>query len=307
MQGLEQIQINFSDDNIFILNICLGFLMFGIALDMKKSDFGYLLEAPKSLLTGMVSQLILLPIMTIGLIWLIRPEYSLALGMALIASCPGGNVSNYAVHLSKANTALSILLTSISTLACVVTTPLIFKLIQKILPTSTVENYIFDISFADMATVIFQLIIVPLIIGFSLNHYFPKWTEKIKTTVKRLSFIIFIGFVIVAVINNLDNLFNYLHIVFFLVILHNSLALTTGYWWSKKVIGLSVYDSRAISIETGIQNSGLALILIFNFFDGNGGMALIAAWWSIWHLISAGGIALWWRSQENKLIAAQNN
>ena len=271
--------------------------MFGVALDMKKSDFSYLLEAPRPLLTGLISQLILLPLLTVILIWLMRPEYSLALGMALIAACPGGNVSNYAVHLSKANTALSILLTSISTLACVITTPLLFKLIRMMLPASPLDDTGFDISFSSMASVIFQLIIIPLIIGFALNHFFPQWTEKIKGVVKKLSFIIFTGFVIVAVLNNLDNLYNYLHIVFFIVIIHNSLALLTGYWWSRRISKLSVYDSRAISIETGIQNSGLALILIFNFFDGNGGMALIAAWWSIWHLISAGCIALWWRNR----------
>lgn len=298
MQGLDAININFSENNVLFLNICLGFLMFGVALDIKWADFKYVLESPKALLTGMVSQLILLPLMTVSLIWVIRPEYALALGMALIATCPGGNVSNYAVHLSKSNTALSITLTSISTLCCVFTTPILFKAIKSILPTSEIANASFDISFYNMASIIFQLIIIPLIIGFLFNHFLPYWVDKIKKIVQKLSFLIFIGFVIFAVLSNLDNLFNYIHIVFFLVILHNSLALLMGYWWPKSIIGLSTFDSRAISIETGIQNSGLALILIFNFFDGNGGMALIAAWWSIWHLISAGGIALWWRRKE---------
>ena len=298
MQGLDAININFSENNVLFLNICLGFLMFGVALDIKWADFKYVLESPKALLTGMVSQLILLPLMTVSLIWVIRPEYALALGMALIATCPGGNVSNYAVHLSKSNTALSITLTSISTLCCVFTTPILFKAIKSILPTSEIANASFDISFYNMASIIFQLIIIPLIIGFLFNHFLPNWVDKIKKIVQKLSFMIFIGFVIFAVLSNLDNLFNYIHIVFFLVILHNSLALLMGYWWPKSIIGLSTFDSRAISIETGIQNSGLALILIFNFFDGNGGMALIAAWWSIWHLISAGGIALWWRRKE---------
>ena len=298
MQGLDAISINFSENNVLFLNLCLGFIMFGVALDIKWADFKYVLEEPKALLTGIVSQLILLPLMTVALIWVIRPEYALALGMVLIATCPGGNVSNYAVHLSKANTALSITLTSISTLCCVFTTPLLFKAIKSILPASEIANASFDISFYNMASIIFQLIIIPLIIGFTLNHFLPRWVDKIKKIVQKLSFVIFIGFVIFAVLGNLDNLFNYLHIVFFLVIIHNSLALLMGYWWPKRIIGLSTYDSRAISIETGIQNSGLALILIFNFFDGNGGMALIAAWWSIWHLISAGSIALWWRRKE---------
>ncbi len=301
MTSLDEIHINFSEGNILILNICLGFLMFGVALDMKWADFKYVFVSPKSLLAGMASQLILLPLLTIGFIWAIKPEYTLTLGLALIAACPGGNVSNYAVHLSKANTALSIILTSITTLACVVTTPIIFQIIQKILPASMISNQQFEIPFISMASTIFQLIIIPLIFGFALNHYMPTWVDKIKGFVKKLSFIIFFGFIVVAVANNMENLVNYIQIVFFLVIIHNSLALLMGYWWAKGIVKLPVSDCRAISIETGIQNSGLALILVFNFFDGNGGMALIAAWWSIWHLISAGSIALWWRKQGLKM------
>ncbi|HRO73188.1 MAG TPA: hypothetical protein PK611_05925, partial [Saprospiraceae bacterium] len=145
METLNQINIHFSEGNVIVLNICLGILMFGVALDMKLTDFKYVLEAPKSLITGMVSQLILLPVLTVGLVWIIRPEYSLALGMALIAACPGGNVSNYAVHLAKATTALSIMMTTISTLACVVTTPIVFSLIKAILPEGSVVIQSFDI------------------------------------------------------------------------------------------------------------------------------------------------------------------
>lgn len=298
MTSIDQININFSEGNILFLNICLGFLMFGVALDIKWSDFKYVLEAPKALLTGIISQLVLLPLLTVSLIWIIRPEYTLALGMALIAASPGGNVSNYAVHLAKANAPLAIMMTSISTLACVFTTPLIFALIKMIIPKSAISDISFDISFLNMAIIIIQLIIIPLIIGSAINAYFPQWVNKVKGVVKKLSFAIFIGFIIVAVLKNLDNLVKYIHIVFFLVILHNTLALLIGYWWAKGIVGLSVFNSRAICIETGVHNSGLALIIIFNFFDGNGGMALIAAWWSIWHLISAGSVAIWWRNHE---------
>ena len=102
------------------------------------------------------------------------------------------------------------------------------------------------------------------------------------------------GFVLFAIKGNLDNLAEYIGIVFFIVLIHNGLALFIGYYFSSSLLGLHVNDARAISIETGIQNSGLALILIFNFFEGQGGMALIAAWWSIWHLISAFVLALIW-------------
>lgn len=295
MQDLNSISINFDQNQVFILNLCLGILMFGVALDLKMSDFRYILQNPKAVLAGLVSQWILLPVLTIMLVWIIRPEYSLALGMILIASCPGGNVSNYAVHLAGANAALSVMLTMISTLFCAFSTPFIFAQLRKIIPSGIDHTIDFDISFGDMIVTIGQLIIIPLIIGYLMNEYLPKITSIIRTPVKKISFIIFIGFVVAAVASNLENLKNYIGIVFFIVLIHNSLALFIGFFWSKQIIKLPAADAQTVSIETGIQNSGLALILIFNYFEGAGGMALIAAWWSVWHLISALGLAFWWK------------
>jgi len=295
MDHLQHIKINFEQGQVTLLNICLGILMFGVALDLQLRDFRYLLKAPKSIFVGLFSQMFLLPVITILLVYIIQPAYSLALGMILIAACPGGNVSNYAVHLAKANAALSIVLTMISTILCVFSTPFIFTVLQKFMPAGITHTADFDINFADMAKTIVQLIIIPLLLGLILNKYLPVLISKIKDAIKKLSFIIFIGFVVAAVSGNIENLKNHLHIVFFIVLIHNGLALLIGYIWPRKIMKLPVNDCRTISIETGIQNSGLALILIFNFFDGNGGMALIAAWWSIWHLISALGLAWWWR------------
>ncbi|MBK8628206.1 MAG: bile acid:sodium symporter family protein [Saprospiraceae bacterium] len=298
METLENININFDQNQVTLLNICLGFLMFGVALDLKIDDFKYIFKAPKSIISGLLSQWILLPILTMVLVYIIQPTYSLALGMVLIAACPGGNVSNYAVHLAKANAALSIMLTMISTLLCVFSTPTIFSILESILPERVESQMIFEIKFADMIWSIGQLIIIPLILGFILSNYYPLFTNKIKKSVKKVSFIIFVSFVIVAVAGNFENLKKYLYLVFLIVFIHNSLALLVGYFWSRRIMNLPIADSRTISIETGIQNSGLALILIFNFFDGNGGMALIAAWWSIWHLISALSLAWWWRRKQ---------
>jgi len=297
VNDLDAIQINFNQNQVSLLNFCLGFIMFGIALDLKLQDFKYILAYPKSVLGGLVSQWILLPMFSIILVYIIQPAPSLALGMILIAACPGGNISNYAVHLSKANVALSVILTMISTLFCVFSTPGIFYILKYFLPEADKTYLDFDISFASMVWIIIQLIIVPLLLGLLFQRFLPKMTQKIKSTVSQLSFVIFIGFVVFAVAGNLENLSNYLQEVFFIVLVHNALALIVGYFWAKKIINLSENDSRSISLETGIQNSGLALIIIFNFFDGNGGMALIAAWWSIWHIISALVISFWWRSK----------
>lgn len=297
MTDINSICINFDQNQVVLLNICLGFLMFGVALDLKLSDFKYILVNKKAVVSGLISQWVLLPLLTLVLVWIFRPEYSIALGMILIASCPGGNVSNYAVHLAGANVALSVVLTMISTIFCALTTPFIFAQLRKFIPDGQDVNILFEISFGDMVSTIFQLILIPLLLGFIFVTFFPTFTLKIKAIVKKLSLLIFICFVIAAVAGNLDNLINYLGLVFFIVLVHNGLALAVGYFYAS-FMKLPGHDAKAISIETGIQNSGLALILIFNFFDGMGGMALIAAWWSVWHLISSLAVAAWWNKQK---------
>ncbi|MBV6654084.1 MAG: bile acid:sodium symporter family protein [Mameliella sp.] len=294
MDSIDAIKINFNPEQLRLLNICLAFIMFGVALDLRVDNFRELLRRPKAPVLGLTSQLILLPILTIGLIYLFRPAPSIALGMLLVSACPGGNVSNFAVHLSKANTALSVLMTSVSTLAAVVITPLYFTLLTPLVPGSEGLQGDIYVSPLSMVTTIVQLILVPLLIGMALHAKFPKITAVLKKPVRMLSMAIFIGFVIFALYANYDNIINYLYIVFYLVVIHNAVALISGYQWALRN-GLPQADARAISIETGIQNSGLALILIFNFFDGLGGMALVAAFWGVWHLISAFSLAMWWQ------------
>jgi len=213
--------------------------------------------------------------------------------MLLIAACPGGNVSNYAVHLSKSNAALSVMLTSITTLSAIVITPLAFMFWSSLLPTTSELAKSVQVEPIEMFRVILLLIFLPLSIGMFLRKYQPNFVTKIDKSVRILSMIIFIGFVIGAMANNFDNIVQHLSKVFWIVLLHNSLAFLLGYTFAR-LNRLKKYDARAISIETGIQNSGLALILIFNFYDGIGGMAVIAACWGIWHLISGFCIAMWW-------------
>lgn len=277
--------------------------MFGVALDLKIGNFKYLIQHPKLTLIGLSSQLIILPILTLGLIWLISPPTSLAMGMILVAGCPGGNVSNFAVHLSRANAALSVVLTSISTMSAVLITPLYFGLLSHFIEGGKAYRQAIFIEPADLAFAVFQLIVVPLILGMVVNHFLPVFSNKIKKGVRILSILIFLGFVVFAVAGNYQNIKKYLHLVFIIVLIHNTVALFSGYSWAK-LFKLDKFNARAISIETGIQNSGLALIIIFNFFDGIGGMALIAAWWGIWHLLSAFGLSMLWRYKEDKVIAA---
>lgn len=301
MESIDAIRINFEEGQLFFLNICLAFLMFGVALDIKVSDFTAILKKPKAPIVGLISQLILLPILTLCLIYLLKPAPSLALGMILISVCPGGNVSNFAVHLAGANAALSVMLTSIVTLSAIFITPLYFGFWTDFIPGAEQFNSVIKVSPLKMMKTIILLVFLPLVIGMFLNRKFPVITKKIEKPVQILSIVIFFSFVVFAVAGNYENIKNYVHLVFFLVLTHNAIAFAMGYWFAR-LNRLPEYDAQAISIETGIQNSGLGLILIFNFFDGIGGMAMIAAWWGIWHLISGFTLATYWSRKRKRTV-----
>jgi BASS family bile acid:Na+ symporter len=132
---------------------------------------------------------------------------------------------------------------------------------------------------------IFIILGLPLMAGLLVSGYLPSLVEKVRRPFKIFSLIFFIGIVAAALIANWQNFINYVGLVFFAVLLHNALALNIGYW-SGRLWRLDEQDTRAVSIEVGIQNSGLGLVLVFNFFEGLGGMAIITAWWGIWHIIA---------------------
>ncbi len=299
MHDIDQLKINFEQDQLFLLNVCLAFIMFGISLDLTLEDFKRLVKNPKSAVIGLTSQLILLPILTFGItkIWPMPP--SMAMGLIMVASCPGGNISNFAVHLGKGNTALSISLTSFVTMVAVLTTPLTFNIWTSFVPGAADLMQGISVNPITMFKTIAQLILIPLMAGMAIRHYQPNFANRIRKPINMLSLLIFTAMILVALYENLEQMRIYLHLVFFLVLVHNALALLMGYQWAKSW-GLPLVDRKAISMETGIQNSGLGLVLIFNFFEGLGGMMLVAAWWGIWDMISGLLLALYWKWRAGK-------
>lgn len=295
IEEVNAITINFDDNMIIIMNIALAFVMFGVALNLKVEDFKRLLEEPRKVLIGLSSQLILLPILTIILIYVAGLPYSMSLGMVLVACCPGGNISNYATHLGRGNTALSITMTTIVTLGATLITPFGFYFWTQFIPQSP-DPVALDIhvNLTKMLFIVAQLILIPLLAGMSLQHYFPKMTDRIKKPISVISLVIFVAFIAGAIYGNWEMIVNYVYLVFWIVVIHNGVALLMAYLYSKSW-GLDRKDSRAISLETGVQNAGLGLVLVFNFFDGLGGMTLVVAWWGVWDLASSLVLALIWR------------
>lgn len=291
--NLDQANIVLSTGTLWILNAALALIMFGVALNLQVSDFRRLLQQPKPVLVGVSSQFFLLPLATLGLVYVIQPYASIALGMFMVASCPGGVVSNFFSHLAQGNAALSITLTAIATLSAIPLTPLNLHVLgSSYAPTSVILNEI-SISPWDMIKLVGLILGVPIVLGMWVNYRWPIFAQRIRKSFKTGSIFFFVLLILVVIYQNREALVQYLTYVAGLVILHNLVALLMGYSWGK-LWRLDMPDVRALTIETGIQNSGLALLLILTFFKGLGGMALLAAFWGVWHLISGLLVASFW-------------
>jgi BASS family bile acid:Na+ symporter len=304
LEVLDHVRLNFSPSGLVFLNIALSFIMFGVALDIKVENFEEILRKPKSAIVGFISQAFLLPALTFLLVLLLNPTPTIALGMILVAACPGGNISNFISSMARGNVALAISLTAISTSLAIFFTPFNFALwgsfyidfynahnAAGLLRPLEIDKY-------QMFQTVFILLGIPVIVGLFVSKKFPKLTEKIKKPINKGSLLFFVLMVITMLSANFSQFISYVHLVFIFVLLQNGLAMATGYFFGK-LNNLSQTDQRTLAIETGIHNSGLALALIFNpkIFPPEmelGGMAIIAAWWGIWHIISGLTIAYFW-------------
>ncbi len=297
--NIDDIKINFDTSGLWVLNIAIGIIMFGVALGISIDDFKRLFKNPKIVFVGVLSQFILLPATTFLAILLIKPHPSFALGMMMIAACPGGNVSNFFSKMAGGNAALSVSLTAFATLICIFMTPFnlhfwgsLYEPTNLILKTVELNPY-------DLFKLVLLILGIPLIAGMLVKHYHSEMAFKIEKVLKPLSMLVFIALIFIAFSQNLDIFTNYIHLVLFLVVFHNIFAFILGFY-TAKAFKLDDRDTKTISMETGIQNGGLGLLLIFGFFDGLGGMALLAAFWGIWDVFSGMALATYWGRKKRK-------
>ncbi|MDX2484840.1 MAG: bile acid:sodium symporter family protein [Pseudodonghicola sp.] len=289
MSGIDEITLNFSPASLTLLNAILAVVMFSIAIDLKPEDFHRLRRAPKALIIGLFSQFIVLPVLTFLMVLAIQPRPSIALGLILVAACPGGNISNFITHRAGGNTALSVSMTAVATVGAILLTPVNIALWGGLYgPTRDILRDI-AIDPVQVAITVTLMLVLPLVLGVQLNMRRPTLAARLHRPLQALSMAIFIAFIVLALAANWAFFLGYAGAVVGLVILHNALALAGG-WSVATLARLSPYDRRAVTFETGIQNSGLGLVLIFAFFGGLGGMAVVVALWGIWHAIS--GIVL---------------
>jgi len=290
---LDQLQLNFNPESLKLLNLIIGLIMFGVALDLKVDDFKRLAAAPMPPLIGLVGQFILLPALSFLWTLVLKPPPSIALGMILIAACPGGNVSNFLTHLAKGNTALSVSVTAISTAVALVMTPLNLTFGGRLNADTAPILHRINLDPLEVFSTVVIILGIPLAAGMLVARYAPKLAGRLRRPLKIFSLVFLVSFIIVIFALNWDNFLTYVPKIWFAVFIQNGLGLWGGYAMSR-VFRLPRRDARAISIEVGIQNSALGLALIFEFFAGLGGMALVAAWWGVWHLVSGLTVALIW-------------
>jgi BASS family bile acid:Na+ symporter len=291
--AIDTIRLNFEPESLVVLNVILGILMFGVALDIKFDDFRRIVRDPRGPLVGLGAQFFLLPAATFVLTLIIDPAPSVALGMMLVAACPGGNVSNFMAYLARGNAALSVAMTAVSSSAAVIMTPLNITIWASLNPKT--RPVLQEIAM-DPVTLLGTLVVIlgiPLTLGMLVGHRWPAVTKRVRTPLRIIGAIIFLAFIAIGLRNNWEFFFADLTPVFIAVILHNACALSLGYGVAR-LMKLPKFDSRAIAIEVGIQNSGLGLVLIFTFFQGLGGMAIVAAWWGVWHIIAGLTLAGFW-------------
>jgi len=304
--NIDDVVLNFTPGSLVALNIVLALIMFGIALDTSVNDFKAVLRAPRAFAISLVAQIVLLPAVTFGLSLLLQVQGSIALGMILVACCPPGNISQVLTYRAKGNVALSVSMTAVTNAIYIVVLPLSLVFWGSLHPTASAIVTSVTLDGWKMLLEIFLIIGLPFALGLFINSRWPAFAAKVRPAARWVSLLGLIGFIVAALAGNFEYFVAYIGVVLLVVFLHDTVALLLGYA-SARLGGLGLYDAKAVTFEVGIRNAGLGLGLVFTFFGGIGGMAIVAGWWGIWDIIAGLALATWWArrtSSKNATVEA---
>ncbi|WP_022890700.1 bile acid:sodium symporter family protein [Agromyces italicus] len=297
--NIDDVVLNFTPGSMLALNVVLGFIMFGIALDTAPSDFRAVLSAPKAMIIAMLAQIILLPAVTFGLTLLLNVQASIALGMILVACCPPGNISQVLTYRARGNVALSVSMTAVANALYIFVLPISVVFWGSLHPTASELVRAVSLNGWQMLLEIFLIIGLPFFAGLLLRARWPRFAARVQPYARWISLAALVGFIVIALVGNWTIFMAYIGVVLVAVFLHDAVALGLGYA-SARIGGLGVRDRKAITFEVGIRNAGLGLGLVFAFFDGLGGMAIVAGWWGIWDIIAGLAVATLWAGHSAK-------
>lgn len=277
------------------ISLLLGIIMFGMGLTLSLQDFKAVFQAPKSVISGVIAQFTVMPLLAFLLATIFQLEPEVAVGVILVGCCPGGTASNVMTFLAKGNTALSVAVTSVSTLLAPILTPALTLLFaSKWLPVSAGSLFLS----------IVQIVLVPIILGIIVKLLFRKQVEKSITVLPLISVIGIVAVASAVVAVNSAKIAETGLLIFSIVVLHNVLGLLIGFLLAK-ALKLNFADQKAISIEVGMQNSGLGAALAVAHFSPLS--AVPSAIFSVWHNISGPLLATWWgKKADNNMNATEN-
>ncbi|WP_062260278.1 bile acid:sodium symporter family protein [Endozoicomonas arenosclerae] len=288
---MEPLDINFDSSALYVMNAMMACVIFGVTLTLKVDDFKRVIRQPRAPITGLVAQFFLFPAITTFIIWLFAIPPELGLGMILLSSCPGGSISNILTYLSRGNVAVSVSMTAVSSVGAIVMTPFNFAFYAALNPSTRAILQDIVIDPVSLLGLFFLILGIPLALGMYLGSKFPEFARKVERPFRVISMTVMLGFVIVACANNLESMLKYIGIIAVTVIGLNTLALLIGYG-AGKLTGLPEADRRAVTMEVGIQNSGLGFSILFTFYPEMTAMIQVVGLWGVWHLVS--GMALTW-------------
>lgn len=296
MGEFAQVDVAFSTGNLLVLNAILAGMIFGVSLQLTTGDFIRVLKQPRAPLAGLLAQFVLLPAATCAFTtWLeVKPE--LALGMILVASCPGGSFSNVMTWLSKASVPVSVSMTAVSSMAAIVMTPLNFTLYGNLNPLTRPILREISLDPLGLIALVGLVLVLPLVLGMAIGRRHPVLAYKADKPMRIITLLVFLLFVVIAFSQNVANFKTYAGQILILVAAHNLGALALGNL-SGRLLKLPIDERRAVTLEVGIQNTALGLSIIFTFFPQAGGMMLVAGFWSFWHLLAGLALALLWSRQ----------
>jgi BASS family bile acid:Na+ symporter len=291
---IETGQVYYNADSQWLLNIVLASMILGVALDINWRDFKAVAKMPKAIAAGLSAQFIALPAITTVLTLILNLPAGIELGMILVACCPGGAISNFVTHLSHGNTALSISMTAMASALAIFLLPINFVFWSAVNPETAEMMKSINVSGVDLFFNLFFFLAIPLVLGLTIKQQYPNFANTLHKLLKVTSILALIAFISIAVFKNQAAFMAHFQLIFIIVLAHNALALLLGFS-AGKFSQLSIRDTKAITIEVGMQNSSLAIAIVFTQFNGEPGMALISAFWGTWHIVSGLLIAISFR------------
>ena len=288
--AIDDLRVVLNDEIRGAIAVILVGMMFTVALSLRLEDFDAVRRQPVRIIGGVAAQILGLPLVTMGLILAISPPASVALGMIIVASCPGGNVSNILTHFARGNTAYSVSLTAISSVSSAIATPVSILFWSSLYPPTAALVHTLDVDPVPFLTQTLSLLALPLAVGMLVAAKFPATAARMSKVLSPLSLLSLVALVAVGLQQNWNVIVVAGATVVPIAVIHNASAFTLGAG-SARLLRLDVARRRALTFEVGIQNSGLGLLILLSQFDGIGGAAAITAMWSIWHLVSGGALA----------------